>query len=227
MIDADARTPWLASVFVSGPSLGAAVETVGVLDEALLRRLAAGPASALAEIHGKGLVHRDLKPDNVLLAEDGVRVVDLSRRSLLPPGGRGAGRQGRPRPWWRSGSRASPWRCGPTARAGPLPPRGGRPGPYPPRHPRPRRPPPSTGTRGCAAAGRWRGSCRPGGRWTRTSTRTGRREPRPDGAGSGLAALSRRPRCYADAGTASGAGDSSGWRSIRPAWSTRWCRDRR
>ncbi|MCX5378600.1 serine/threonine-protein kinase [Streptomyces sp. NBC_00091] len=75
--DADAETPWLASVFVSGPSLGAAVAAVGALPEETVRRLAAGLASALAEIHRAGLVHRDLKPENVLLAEDGVRVIDL------------------------------------------------------------------------------------------------------------------------------------------------------
>ncbi|MCX5197007.1 protein kinase [Streptomyces sp. NBC_00249] len=75
--DADAETPWLASVFVPGPSLGAAVEAAGALPEETVRRLAAGLASALAEIHRAGLVHRDLKPENVLLAEDGVRVIDL------------------------------------------------------------------------------------------------------------------------------------------------------
>ncbi|MFG2338749.1 serine/threonine-protein kinase [Streptomyces yangpuensis] len=75
--DPDAPTPWLASVFVPGPSLGAVVKAVGVLPEDVVRRLAAGLTSALAEIHRAGLVHRDLKPDNVLLAEDGVRVIDL------------------------------------------------------------------------------------------------------------------------------------------------------
>ncbi|WP_030852396.1 serine/threonine-protein kinase [Streptomyces sp. NRRL F-4474] len=75
--DPDAPTPWLASVFVAGPSLGAVVKAVGVLPEDVVRRLAAGLTSALAEIHRAGLVHRDLKPDNVLLAEDGVRVIDL------------------------------------------------------------------------------------------------------------------------------------------------------
>ncbi|MFJ6784283.1 serine/threonine-protein kinase [Streptomyces yangpuensis] len=75
--DPDASTPWLASVFVPGPSLGAVVKAVGVLPEDVVRRLAAGLTSALAEIHRAGLVHRDLKPDNVLLAEDGVRVIDL------------------------------------------------------------------------------------------------------------------------------------------------------
>uniref|UniRef100_A0AAU2JLN5 Serine/threonine protein kinase n=1 Tax=Streptomyces sp. NBC_00049 TaxID=2903617 RepID=A0AAU2JLN5_9ACTN len=75
--DADAPTPWLASVFVAGPSLGAVVKADGVLSEDVVHRLAAGLASALAEIHRAGLIHRDLKPDNVLLAEDGVRVIDL------------------------------------------------------------------------------------------------------------------------------------------------------
>ncbi|MFB7259747.1 serine/threonine-protein kinase [Streptomyces nojiriensis] len=75
--DPDAPTPWLASVFVSGPSLGAVVRADGVLEEAVVHRLAAGLASALAEIHRAGLIHRDLKPDNVLLTEDGVRVIDL------------------------------------------------------------------------------------------------------------------------------------------------------
>ncbi|WP_405531658.1 protein kinase [Streptomyces avidinii] len=75
--DPDAPTPWLASVFVAGPSLGAVVKTDGVLDGSAVHRLAAGLASALVEIHRAGLIHRDLKPDNVLLTEDGVRVIDL------------------------------------------------------------------------------------------------------------------------------------------------------
>ncbi|MCX4750496.1 serine/threonine protein kinase [Kitasatospora sp. NBC_01287] len=75
--DADAEQPWLASVFVAGPSLGAAVEEAGALPEAALHRLAVGLATALDEIHRVGLVHRDLKPENVLLAEDGARVIDF------------------------------------------------------------------------------------------------------------------------------------------------------
>ncbi|MQY09285.1 serine/threonine-protein kinase [Actinomadura macrotermitis] len=75
--DADAETPWLASVFVNGPSLGAAVEESGPLPEESVRRLAAGLATALMEIHRTGLIHRDLKPENVLLVEDGVRVIDF------------------------------------------------------------------------------------------------------------------------------------------------------
>ncbi|MFJ7960371.1 serine/threonine-protein kinase [Streptomyces sp. NPDC096319] len=75
--DAGAELPWLASVFVTGPSLGAAVREAGPLPEAAARRLALGLATALVEIHRVGLIHRDLKPENVLLAEDGVRVIDF------------------------------------------------------------------------------------------------------------------------------------------------------
>ncbi|WP_285481916.1 serine/threonine-protein kinase [Amycolatopsis sp. NBRC 101858] len=79
VMDADphAETPWLASVFVAGPSLQEAVDTTGPLPPAAVRHLAAGLASALTGIHRAGLVHRDLKPANVLLADDGPRVIDF------------------------------------------------------------------------------------------------------------------------------------------------------
>ncbi|MFJ3721527.1 serine/threonine-protein kinase [Streptomyces sp. NPDC090045] len=75
--DPDAETPWLASQFVPGPSLSQAVDATGPLPEQAARRLAAGLAQALADVHRAGLIHRDLKPSNVLLAEDGVRVIDF------------------------------------------------------------------------------------------------------------------------------------------------------
>ncbi|MFD4370585.1 serine/threonine-protein kinase [Streptomyces sp. NPDC058486] len=75
--DTEAATPWLASVFVAGPSLGAAVARSGTLPTETVRRLAVGLATALEEIHRAGLIHRDLKPENVLLSEDGVRVIDF------------------------------------------------------------------------------------------------------------------------------------------------------
>lgn len=75
--DPDAETPWLASVFVTGPSLKEAVEATGPLPVESVRRLAVGLATALAEIHRVGLIHRDLKPGNVLLTGDGPRVIDF------------------------------------------------------------------------------------------------------------------------------------------------------
>src|SRR5215472_10101073 len=73
----DGDPPWLATLFVAGPSLAEAVTTAGPLPAGPAWRLAAGLAEALAEIHGRGLVHRDLKPANVLLAIDGPRVIDF------------------------------------------------------------------------------------------------------------------------------------------------------
>ncbi|MFE7455501.1 serine/threonine-protein kinase [Streptomyces sp. NPDC057554] len=75
--DPDAPAPWLASLFLPGPTLSEALEEAGVLPEETGRRLAAGLARALADVHRAGLVHRDLKPSNVLLTEDGVRVIDF------------------------------------------------------------------------------------------------------------------------------------------------------
>ncbi|WP_254705793.1 serine/threonine-protein kinase [Streptomyces vilmorinianum] len=83
--DADADLPWLASVFVAGPSLGAAVEATGALPAETVRRLAVGLVTALHEIHRAGLIHRDLKPENVLLAEDGVRVIDFGIARAAEP----------------------------------------------------------------------------------------------------------------------------------------------
>ena len=73
----DDRPPWLATSYVPGPSLYEAVSTGGPLPEPGVWRLAAGLAEALAAVHARGLVHRDLKPTNVLLAADGPRVIDF------------------------------------------------------------------------------------------------------------------------------------------------------
>ena len=68
---------WLATAFVAGPSLAAAVSAQGPFPEAPAWRLAAGLAEALGAVHACRLVHRDLKPANVLLASDGPRLIDF------------------------------------------------------------------------------------------------------------------------------------------------------
>ncbi|MCW2914270.1 MAG: hypothetical protein JWN52_2338 [Actinomycetia bacterium] len=69
--------PWLVTAYVQGPSLQQAVGMHGPLPPDSVRTLGAGLAEGLAAIHACGLVHRDLKPGNVILAEDGPRLIDF------------------------------------------------------------------------------------------------------------------------------------------------------
>jgi len=73
----DGAVPWLATAFVRGPSLEEAVASGGPLKPHAVLDLAAGLAEGLAAIHAAGVVHRDLKPTNVILADDGPRVIDF------------------------------------------------------------------------------------------------------------------------------------------------------
>ncbi|MER6121847.1 serine/threonine-protein kinase [Streptomyces sp. NPDC001795] len=75
--DTEAELPWLATMYVPGPSLGEAVRADGPLSEPQVRRLGAFLVEALQAIHAAKVVHRDLKPSNVLLAADGPRVIDF------------------------------------------------------------------------------------------------------------------------------------------------------
>ncbi|MGW6302863.1 bifunctional serine/threonine-protein kinase/ABC transporter substrate-binding protein [Streptomyces niveus] len=75
--DAEAREPWLATEFVPGPSLAEAVDGLGPLPLAAVRTLGSRLAEALTAVHDAGLVHRDVKPGNVLLALDGPRLIDF------------------------------------------------------------------------------------------------------------------------------------------------------
>ena len=79
LVDADpgAAEPWLATTFVPGPSLGEAVAAYGPLEGRGVRHLGIRLAEALGAVHRAGLVHRDLKPGNVLIAHDGPRLIDF------------------------------------------------------------------------------------------------------------------------------------------------------
>ncbi|WP_327745347.1 serine/threonine-protein kinase [Streptomyces europaeiscabiei] len=79
VVDADpeAARPWMATLYVPGPTLSDLVREEGPLSGAGMRGLALGLVEALRDIHRAGVVHRDLKPANVLMAEDGPRVIDF------------------------------------------------------------------------------------------------------------------------------------------------------
>ncbi|MFG2881926.1 ABC transporter substrate-binding protein [Streptomyces sp. NPDC048297] len=81
--DPEAEQPWLATAFEPGPSLAEAVAQHGPLPPRAVRLLGKMLARALAAVHAAGLVHRDVKPGNILLAADGPRLIDFGiARSL-------------------------------------------------------------------------------------------------------------------------------------------------
>jgi hypothetical protein len=80
--DLDADPPWLVTTYIPGPSLRSAVGQVGPLPMASVRAIGAALAEALSAIHAVGLIHRDLKPGNILLASDGPRLIDFGISAL-------------------------------------------------------------------------------------------------------------------------------------------------
>lgn len=73
----DGPTPYVVSEFVDGPSVADRVIARGPLPDGELDRLIVGTATALMAIHGAGVLHRDFKPENILLGPDGPRIVDF------------------------------------------------------------------------------------------------------------------------------------------------------
>jgi outer membrane protein assembly factor BamB len=69
--------PWIATEFLAGPTLDQAVDGHGPLGETSVRALAASIAQTLADVHAAGFIHRDLKPQNIVLTSTGPRVIDF------------------------------------------------------------------------------------------------------------------------------------------------------
>ena len=79
ILDADVTgdAPYIVTRYVPGRTLEDAVRTAGPLRGQALDRLAGGLAEAIAAIHAAGVVHRDLKPGNVMLVDGQPVVIDF------------------------------------------------------------------------------------------------------------------------------------------------------
>lgn len=91
----DEDRAYIVSEYVDGPSLAREVMLAGPRRGGALERLAVGTATAITAIHRAGIVHRDFKPQNVLLGPDGPRVIDFGLAKALDAAatvsGRGVG----------------------------------------------------------------------------------------------------------------------------------------
>ncbi|MGP2438948.1 protein kinase domain-containing protein [Streptomyces sp. JW3] len=79
LIDSELATPpyWLATEYVPGPTLHAAVTTDGPFAAELCRALLAALAEGLDDIHVHGVWHRDIKPHNIILSSTGPQLIDF------------------------------------------------------------------------------------------------------------------------------------------------------
>jgi eukaryotic-like serine/threonine-protein kinase len=74
--------------FIEGPSLRERLDALGALDLAATARLADELLDALAHAHAHGVVHRDVKPENVVLSETGAVLLDFGiARAFTVAGG--------------------------------------------------------------------------------------------------------------------------------------------
>ncbi len=81
--DVTGAVPYIVTQYVPGRTLDEMVTEEGPLSGARLIRLASGLAEALTAIHAAGVVHRDLKPGNVMLVNGDPVVIDFGIAQAL------------------------------------------------------------------------------------------------------------------------------------------------
>lgn len=74
-VESDGETPFIVMQYVSGESLQARVQRLGPLSVEEILRIGIQTAAGLAAAHEQGIVHRDVKPENILLENSVDRVL--------------------------------------------------------------------------------------------------------------------------------------------------------
>jgi len=87
-----AKKPWYASEYVSDMSLRQVIETTGSFTGGNWWNLAQHLLFALEAIHDKGVIHRDLKPDNVMIVKSEPKLIDFGLAKPVADFGGGAAR---------------------------------------------------------------------------------------------------------------------------------------
>jgi serine/threonine protein kinase len=84
-LDADpyADRPWLAMEYVEGRTLLDCIDSDGVLPASLVASLGALLVEGLEAVHAAGLLHRDLKPQNIVLGADGPMIIDFGLAAFM------------------------------------------------------------------------------------------------------------------------------------------------
>lgn len=75
--DVESSPAWIATNFVDGPSLKTLIENEGPLTGNKWFEFAHGLMSALEAVHEAGVIHRDVKPSNILMSATGPKLIDF------------------------------------------------------------------------------------------------------------------------------------------------------
>ncbi len=75
--DLTSNNPWFATEFINGPTLDTKVKYEGVIEGSRWFQLASNLFHALMTSHAAGVIHKDIKPSNIILGETGNKLIDF------------------------------------------------------------------------------------------------------------------------------------------------------